>query len=102
MRLIVMRAIKLTFVLCPFFFILSHSNTNENFQSAAWSGIFLGFMPELLSIDMDVLKVSKSRKKYIVFWILPKNERWGNFQYIKLPKRSFFERIEDTIFFEIY
>ena len=32
-------------------------------------------------------------------WILPKNERWGNFQYIKLPHRSFFGRIQDNIFF---
>ena len=32
-------------------------------------------------------------------WILPKNERWGNFQYIKLPQRSFFGGIKDNIFF---
>ena len=32
-------------------------------------------------------------------WILPKNERWGNFQYIKLPQHSFFGRIQDNIFF---
>ena len=30
-------------------------------------------------------------------WILPKNERWGNFMYWKLPQRSFFGRIQDTI-----
>jgi len=30
-------------------------------------------------------------------WILPKNERWGNFMYWKLPQRSFFERIQDAI-----
>ena len=29
--------------------------------------------------------------------ILPKNERWDNFQYKKLSQRSFFGRIEDTI-----
>ena len=29
--------------------------------------------------------------------ILPKNERWDNFQYIKVYQRSFFGRIEDTI-----
>ena len=28
--------------------------------------------------------------------ILPKNERWDNFQYIKFSQRSFFGRIEDT------
>ena len=33
-------------------------------------------------------------------WILQKNECWGNFQYIKMPQRSFFWRIQDTkIFF---
>ena len=32
------------------------------------------------------LKASKSHK------------RWGNFQYIKLPQRSFFGRIQDSIF----
>ena len=32
-------------------------------------------------------------------WILPKNEQWGIFQYIKLPQRSFFGRIQDNIIF---
>ena len=32
-------------------------------------------------------------------WILPKNKRWGNFQYLKLPQRSFFGRIQDNKFF---
>ena len=32
-------------------------------------------------------------------WILPKNEHWGNFQYIKLPQHSFFGRIQYNIFF---
>ena len=49
------------------------------------------------------LKVSKSQKQIIASWILPKNERWGNFQYIKLPQRLFFGRIQDNIsFFEIF
>ena len=43
------------------------------------------------------LKVSKSRKSNMVSSILPKNERWGNFQYIKLPQRSFFGRIQGII-----
>ena len=30
-------------------------------------------------------------------WILPKNERWGNFMYWKMPQRSFFGRIQDAI-----
>ena len=45
------------------------------------------------------LKVSKSQKQIMVSWIIPKNERWGNFQYIKLLQRSFFGRIQDNIFF---
>ena len=45
------------------------------------------------------LKVSKSQKQIMASWILPKNERWGIFQYIKLPQRSFFGRIQDNIFF---
>ena len=32
-------------------------------------------------------------------WILPTIECWGNFQYIKLPQRSFFGRIQDNIYF---
>ena len=43
------------------------------------------------------LKVRQSRKQIMVSSILPKNERWDNFQYIKLSQRSFFGRIEDTI-----
>ena len=45
------------------------------------------------------LKVSKSQKQIMASWILPKNERLGIFQYIKLPQRSFFGRIQDNIFF---
>ena len=33
----------------------------------------------------------------MVFWILPKNERWDNFQYIKLSQHSFFGRIQDAV-----
>ena len=33
----------------------------------------------------------------MVSWILPKPERWGNFQYIKLPQRLFFGRIQEAI-----
>ena len=42
------------------------------------------------------LKVRKSRKKTLS-WIIPKNERWGNFMYWKLPQRLFFGRIQDAI-----
>ena len=35
----------------------------------------------------------------MVPWILPTNELWGNFQYTKLPQRSFFGRIQDNIYF---
>ena len=43
------------------------------------------------------LKVSKSRKKKLASWILPKNECRGNFMYWKLPQRSFFGRIWGAI-----
>ena len=45
------------------------------------------------------LKFSKSQKQIMAPCILPKNERWVNFHYIKLPQRSFFWRIQDNIFF---
>ena len=45
------------------------------------------------------LKVSKSQKQIMATWIFPRNERWGNFQYIKLPQHSFFGRIQDNTFF---
>ena len=45
----------------------------------------------------DRVKVSKSQKQIMASWILPKNERWGNFQYIKLPQCSFFGRPLVTI-----
>ena len=44
-----------------------------------------------------LLKVRKSRVQIMVSSILPKNERWDNFHYIKLSQRSFFGRIDDTI-----
>ena len=57
----------------------------------------------LLHVKSDnqsgVLKVSKSQKQIMASRILPKNERWGNFQYIKLHQPSFFGRIQDNIFF---
>ena len=43
------------------------------------------------------LNVRKSWKKNMLPWILPKNKCWGNFMYSKLPQRSFFGRIQDTI-----
>ena len=46
---------------------------------------------------MVVLKVSESRKQFLVSSILPRNTCWDNFQCIKLSQRSFFVRIEDTI-----
>ena len=33
--------------------------------------------------ELDLLKVSKSRKQFMVSSILPKNERWDNFMYWK-------------------
>ena len=35
----------------------------------------------LLLLLFSTLKASKSRKQIMASWILPKNERWGNFQY---------------------
>ena len=49
------------------------------------------------TVNMYHVKVSRYRKQFMVSSILPKNERWDNFQYIKLSQRSFFGRIEDTI-----
>jgi len=42
-------------------------------------------------------KVRKSWKKSMLSWILPKNQRRGNFMYWKLLQRSFFGRIQDAI-----
>ena len=38
--------------------------------------------PDLKQIPDFVLKVRQSRKQIMVSSILPKNERWDNFQYI--------------------
>ena len=47
--------------------------------------------------EQRLIKVRQSRKQIMVSSILPNNECWDNFQYIKLSQRSFFGRIEDTI-----
>ena len=57
----------------------------------------VGFIEQDSGDARVVLKVSKTRQKFMV--ILPKNERWDNFQCIKLSQRSFFGRIQDTIIF---
>ena len=44
-----------------------------------------------------LLKVRKSQKKNMPSWIFPKNKRWCNFMYWKLPQCSFFGRIQDGI-----
>ena len=51
----------------------------------------------LQTVIVPQLKVSKSRKHFMVSLILPKKERWDNFHNIKLSQRSFFGRIKDTI-----
>ena len=43
------------------------------------------------------LKVSKSRKPYMVSSILPKIDRGDDFMHWKLSPRSFFGRIEDIV-----
>ena len=50
-----------------------------------------------MSCATTIVKVRKSRKKNMLSWILPKNERWGIFMYWKLPQRSFLGRIQDAI-----
>ena len=52
---------------------------------------------QMYNVKDTCLKVRQSRKQIMVPSILPKNERWDNFQYIKVYQRSFFGRIEDTI-----
>ena len=49
------------------------------------------------AIGRPLLKVRQSRKQIMVSSILPKNERWDDFSYIKLSQHLFFERIEDII-----
>ena len=50
-----------------------------------------------ISCVVGYLKVRKSRKENMLSWILPKNERWGNFMYWKITQRLFFGRIQDAI-----
>ena len=67
-----------------------------------WFCHLLSFALYVLSeheLNQDYLKVSKSQKQIMWSWILPKNEGWGNFQYLKLPQLSFLGRIQDNIFF---
>jgi len=40
--------------------------------------------------EWSLIKVNKSQKQIMASWILPKHESLGNFQYLKLPQRSFF------------
>ena len=52
----------------------------------------------VLGLKEGLVKVSKSQKQIMASWILPKNEHLVNFQYTKLPQRSFLGRIQDNIF----
>ena len=45
------------------------------------------------------LKVSQSQKQIMASWILPKNERWGILQYIKMPQARFLEESRKTYCF---
>ena len=59
-------------------------------------------MTELLRLDtmlILLLKVSKSQKQIMASWILPKNEHWGIFRYIKLPVFIFWKNSGHHIFF---
>ena len=50
-----------------------------------------------ISQIFEATKGQKISEKNLLSWILPKNERWGNFKYWKLPQRLFFGRIQDAI-----
>ena len=69
----------------PFVFLVASNRT-----------IFSDFRA-VMSLVERCVKVRQSRKQIMVSSILLKNERWDNFQYIKLSQRSFFGRFEDTI-----
>ena len=71
-----------------------YSNLSKDFKMIT---MYYYFSSISLLESLNFLKVRQSRKQIMVSSILPKNERWDNFQYIKLPQRSFFGRIEDTI-----
>ena len=47
------------------------------------------FKLEFPQLSRAELKVRQSQKQIMVYSILPKNERWGIFQYIKLSQRCF-------------
>ena len=57
----------------------------------------LNYRPSQFTSPYNFTKRSVNLEKNIVSSILPKNERWDNFQYIKLSQRSFFGRIQDAI-----
>ena len=52
--------------------------------------------------DCHLFKVSKSRKQIMASWILPKNERWDNFQYRKIPSFHFLEESRTPYFFSAF
>ena len=68
---------------------------NQNLHFNFWIQQYNSKIQE--TIFLLWLKVSKSRKQIMVSSVLPKNERWDNFHYIKSSQCSFFGRIEDTI-----
>ena len=51
------------------------------------------------SLGITISKTGHTCELYknAFYGVLPKNERWDNFHYIKLSQRSFFGRIEDII-----
>ena len=74
-------------------FILVFSSLSNSRASQALGTCALLTSLWITLTEKVVLKVSKSRKQNMLSQILPKNERWGIFQYIKMPQRSFFGRI---------
>ena len=53
-------------------------------------GVYRGVSRCIKSLKLFQLKVSQSRKQFMVSSILPKNECWDSFMYRKLSQRSFF------------
>ena len=83
-------------------FSLDLENILTNYQSIKSRILLCGRSSGTVAkslVFVKTLQSHKTQKQIIVSWILLKNERWGNFQYIKLPLRSFFGRIQNNIFF---
>ena len=68
---------------------------HDIFLHSKWSNCCKNHLQKY-SMNLPLLKIRQSWKQIMVS-ILPNNERWDNFQYIKLSQSSFFGIIVDTI-----